>query len=145
MSGDSSLHDTLDLSAIRARLSRSRGRDYWRSLEEAAGSPAVQEMLQREFPSRASEWTDPVGRRQFLKLMGASLALTGVGACTRQPDERIVPYVRQPEEMVPGRPLFFATAMSLDGYATGLLVESHMGRPTKIEGNPDHQIGRAHV
>jgi len=138
MNGDLSIHNTLDLAAIRARLSRSRGRDYWRSLEEAADTPAVQEMLQREFPSRASEWTDPVGRRQFLTLMGASLALTGVGACTRQPEERIVPYVRQPEELVPGQPLFFATAMSLDGYASGLLVESHMGRPTKIEGNPDH-------
>ena len=74
----------------------------------------------------------------FLKLMGASLALAGVTGCTRQPDELIVPYVRQPEEVVPGKPLFFATAMSLGGVATGLLVESHEGRPTKIEGNPDH-------
>ena len=138
MNGDFPFHDALDLSAIRARLTQSRGREYWRSLEEAADSPAVQAMLQREFPSRASEWTDPVGRRQFLKLMAASLALAGVSACTRQPAERILPYVRQPEDMVPGRPLYFATAMTLDGYATGVLVESHMGRPTKIEGNPDH-------
>ena len=70
--------------------------------------------------------------------MGASLALAGVTACTRQPPEKIVPYVRQPEELVPGKPLFFATAMPLGGVATGLLVESHEGRPTKIEGNPDH-------
>ena len=70
--------------------------------------------------------------------MGASLALAGVTACTRQPAEKIVPYVRQPEEIVPGRPLFFATAMTLGGVATGLLVESHEGRPTKIEGNPQH-------
>ena len=70
--------------------------------------------------------------------MGASLALAGVTACTRQPPEKIVPYVRQPEEIVPGRPLFFATAMTLGGVATGLLVESHEGRPTKIEGNPQH-------
>ena len=70
--------------------------------------------------------------------MGASLALAGVTGCTRQPDELIVPYVRQPEDVVPGKPLFFATAMSLGGVATGLLVESHEGRPTKIEGNPDH-------
>ena len=138
MNGDIPLRDALDLSAIRARLTQSRGREYWRSLEEAADSPAVQEMLHREFPSQASEWTDPVGRREFLRLMGASLALAGVSACTRQPDERIVPYVRQPEDTVPGRPLFFATAMAMDGYATGVLVESHMGRPTKIEGNPDH-------
>ena len=70
--------------------------------------------------------------------MGASLALAGVTACTRQPAEKIVPYVRQPEELVPGKPLFFATAMTLGGVATGLLVESHEGRPTKIEGNPLH-------
>src|SRR5262245_5749404 len=70
--------------------------------------------------------------------MGASLALAGVTACTRQPEEKIVPYVQQPEEIVPGRPLFYATAMSLGGCATGLLVESHEGRPTKAEGNPDH-------
>ena len=70
--------------------------------------------------------------------MGASLALAGASACTRQPDELIVPYVRQPENVVPGRPLFFATAMPLGGSASGLLAESHEGRPTKIEGNPDH-------
>src|SRR4249919_993725 len=70
--------------------------------------------------------------------MGASLALAGVTACTRQPPEKIVPYVRQPEEIVPGKPLFYATAMPLGGVATGLLVKSHEGRPTKIEGNPVH-------
>jgi molybdopterin-containing oxidoreductase family iron-sulfur binding subunit len=74
--------------------------------------------------------------------MGASMALAGVTACTRQPAEKIVPYVRQPEEIIPGRPLFFATAMSLGGVATGLLVESHEGRPTKIEGNPLHPSSR---
>ena len=70
--------------------------------------------------------------------MGASLALAGVSACTKQPAEAIVPYVRAPEEIVPGKPLFFATAVTLGGYATGVLVESHEGRPTKIEGNPGH-------
>ena len=71
--------------------------------------------------------------------MSASLALAGVStACTVQPDELIVPYVRQPEEEIPGKPLFFATAMTLGGVATGLLIESHEGRPTKAEGNPDH-------
>ena len=128
----------LDLQAVRDRLGRARGREYWRSLEEAADSPAILEMLQREFPAAAAAWTAPVDRRQFLRLMGASLALAGLGACTRQPDEAIVPYVRRPEDIVPGRPLFYATAMELDGYATGLLVESHAGRPTKIEGNPAH-------
>ena len=70
--------------------------------------------------------------------MGASLALGGATACTRQPLEKIVPYVRQPEQIIPGKPLFFATALTLSGYATGVLAESHEGRPTKIEGNPDH-------
>src|SRR4029434_3805741 len=69
---------------------------------------------------------------------GASMALAGVSACTRQPEEAIVPYVRQPEELVPGKPLFYATAMPFAGSSVGLLVESHEGRPTKIEGNPDH-------
>src|SRR6478735_5544711 len=77
-------------------------------------------------------------RRDLFKFAGVSLALAGVTACTRQPTEKIVPYVRQPEEIVPGKPLFYATAMSVGGLATGLLVESHEGRPTKVEGNPLH-------
>jgi molybdopterin-containing oxidoreductase family iron-sulfur binding subunit len=79
---------------------------------------------------------DHFGRRNFLKLMGASLALAGLSGCAGQPAEKILPYVRQPEELVPGKPLFYASAMPLGGYATGVLVESHEGRPTKIEGNP---------
>jgi MoCo/4Fe-4S cofactor protein with predicted Tat translocation signal len=110
---------------------------FWRTLEERAGDPDFHERLHNEFPSLLPV-ADPVQRRSFLKFMGASLALAGVTACTRQPPERIVPYVRQPEEIVPGRPLFFATAMALGGVAAGLLVESHEGRPTKIEGNPLH-------
>jgi MoCo/4Fe-4S cofactor protein with predicted Tat translocation signal len=127
-----------DIQALRAKLQGTRGREYWRSLEAVAETPEFKEYLHREFPQNASEWLDPVGRRGFLKLMGASLALAGVTACTRQPDEMIVPYVRQPEELVPGKPLFFATAMPFAGSGVGLLVESHEGRPTKIEGNPDH-------
>jgi len=115
------------------------GRDgWWRTLEERADDPAFQEHLYNEFPSQIEAITDPVARRTFLKLMGASLALAGATACTRQPQEKIVPYVRQPEELIPGKPLFYATAMPLGGVATGLLVESHEGRPTKIEGNPLH-------
>ena len=131
-----------DLEGLRARLDATRGREYWRSLESLAETPEFKEFLHREFPQNASEWLDPVGRRGFLKLMGASLALAGVSACTRQPDEEIVPYVRQPEEEVPGKPLFFATAMPMSGAGIGLLVESHEGRPTKIEGNPDHPSSR---
>jgi molybdopterin-containing oxidoreductase family iron-sulfur binding subunit len=127
-----------DIQALRAKLQGTRGREYWRSLEAVAETPEFKEFLHREFPQNASEWLDPLGRRGFLKLMGASLALAGVSACTRQPDESIVPYVRQPEELVPGKPLFYATAMPFAGSGVGLLVESHEGRPTKIEGNPDH-------
>jgi len=134
-----STHQHLDLASIRARLDSSRGRDYWRSLEELASADGFEEMLQREFPRQASEWTaGPDGRRQFLKVMGASLALAGLSACTKQPTEAIVPYVRQPEEVIPGKPLFFATAIPQTGVAVGTLVESHLGRPTKIEGNPEH-------
>ena len=128
----------MDLQHIRTRLAGLEGRAYWRSLDELADTPEFNEYLHREFPSQASEFNDPAGRRQFLKLMGASLALAGVGACTRQPAEKIIPYVRQPEEIIPGRPLFYATAMTQGGYAHALLAENHMGRPTKIEGNPDH-------
>jgi MoCo/4Fe-4S cofactor protein with predicted Tat translocation signal len=127
-----------DIQTLRDKLEGTRGRDYWRSLEAVSETPEFKEFLHREFPQNASEWLDPVGRRSFLKLMSASLALAGVSACTRQPDEDIVPYVRQPEELVPGKPLFFATAMPFAGSGVGLLVESHEGRPTKIEGNPDH-------
>jgi molybdopterin-containing oxidoreductase family iron-sulfur binding subunit len=131
-----------DIEGLRVKLEGTRGREYWRSLESLAETPEFKEFLHREFPQNASEWLDPVGRRGFLKLMGASLALAGVSACTRQPDEEIVPYVRQPEEEVPGKPLFFATAMPMSGAGLGLLVESHEGRPTKVEGNPDHPSSR---
>src|SRR5882757_9231810 len=129
---------TLDLDAARHRIAGTKGPEYWRSLEELAGSPDFQEMLHREFPKGASEWLDSVSRRGFLKLMGSSMALAGMTACTKQPLEPIVPYVRQPEEVIPGRPLFYASAFTLGGYATPVLVESHMYRPTKIEGNDQH-------
>jgi molybdopterin-containing oxidoreductase family iron-sulfur binding subunit len=128
----------MDFAAIRSRLAGAEGRLYWRSLSELADTPDFRDYLHREFPEQASEWNDPKGRRNFLKLMSASLALAGVGACTRQPPENIVPYVRQPEDVVPGRPLFFASAIPFAGVARPVLVESHLGRPTKVEGNPEH-------
>src|SRR5688572_13835068 len=115
-----------------------RREGWWRTLDELAEDPAFLEQLYNEFPSQAEAISDPVQRRTFLKLMGASLALAGAGACTRQPLEKIVPYVRQPEDVIPGRPLYYATAMTVGGSSSGLIVESHEGRPTKIEGNPDH-------
>jgi molybdopterin-containing oxidoreductase family iron-sulfur binding subunit len=123
------------------------GKAFWRTLDELANDPSFVERLHNEFPSQVEAITDPTARRTFLKLMGASIALAGVTACTTQPDEAIVPYVRQPEGLVPGQPMFYATAMTLGGVATGLLVESHEGRPTKVEGNPQHpsSLGAADV
>jgi len=127
-----------DFQAFRRTLQDRSGKEYWRSLEELSDTEEFQQYLGNEFPSQAESWLDPVGRRTFMKLMGASLALAGVSACTVQPTENIVPYVRQPEEIVVGKPLFFATAMPFAGAATGLLVRSNEGRPTKIEGNTEH-------
>ncbi len=122
-------------------------KSQWRSLDELAGTPGFEEMLHREFPEAASEWADGASRRTFLKLMAASLALAGAAGCYYKPEEKIVPYVRQPEQMIPGRALYFATTATHGGYARGILVESHEGRPTKIEGNPDHpaSLGAADV
>jgi molybdopterin-containing oxidoreductase family iron-sulfur binding subunit len=140
----------LDLASVRARIEQATSHDaglaekektgpeYWRSLEELAGSEDFQQALHREFPKGASEWLDSVSRRGFLKVMGASLGLAGMTGCVRLPLEPIVPYVRQPEDVIPGRPMFYATAMTLGGYASPVLVESHLGRPTKIEGNDQH-------
>lgn len=113
---------------------------YWRSLEELAATPEFETWLHWEFPRGASEWTNELHRRDFLRLMGASLALAGLGACTKQPLEKIVPYVEQPEKVVPGKPLYFASATSLGGYGQGIVVTSNEGRPTKIEGNKDHPM-----
>ncbi len=114
------------------------GRTWWRSLEELDPA-ALEALLARQYPSQAAAWLDPLRRREFLKLMAASLALGGLTACTSQPPEKIVPYVKAPEDVVPGKPLFFATAVAHPGgIGTGVLVESHMGRPTKVEGNPEH-------
>ena len=130
--------DQRELLEVREKLAGVRGPEYWRSLEELAGREDFRRAVQREFSKGASEWLDPVSRRGFLKLMGASLALAGMTSCIRLPLEEIVPYVRQPDELVPGVPMFYATAMTLNGYAYPQLVTSHEGRPTKIEGNPQH-------
>ena len=129
----------LDLAAVRAKLQSKTGKHYWRTLEELAEDPKFEELLHREFPRQApSEWDDSVDRRDFLKLMGASLAFAGLSGCGRAPEQHIVPYVKQPDGLVLGKPQFYATAMPFGADAIGVLVESHEGRPTKIEGNPDH-------
>src|SRR5262249_43908439 len=107
------------MSITRKNLADDAAPRMWRSLDELAQTPAFEEMLHREFPDAASEWTDGTSRRTFLKLMAASLALAGLTSCTRKPEEKIVPYVRQPEELIPGKPLFFATAILWGGYARG--------------------------
>jgi MoCo/4Fe-4S cofactor protein with predicted Tat translocation signal len=129
---------SLDFTEFRKRVGDLRGKEYWRSLEELArDEDSFDEFFHQEFPQQAVALDKGVHRRDFMKLMGASVAMAGLAAC-KQPAESIVPYVRQPENTVPGQPIFFATAMTLGGYASGVLAESHMGRPTKIEGNPDH-------
>jgi MoCo/4Fe-4S cofactor protein with predicted Tat translocation signal len=129
-----------ELSELQDRLEGATGKKYWRSLDELANTPAFQELIHRKYPEQASEMPNALSRRQFLTLMGASLALAGVSGCSIRPAPSIKlrPYVRAPEEIIPGKPLFYATAMTLGGVGVGLLAESHLGRPTKIEGNPQH-------
>jgi MoCo/4Fe-4S cofactor protein with predicted Tat translocation signal len=127
-----------DWQAVREKLGNGDAPQYWRSLEELTSDPRVQEIIEREFlPDEPGRLT-PLSRRRFVQLMAASLALAGFTGCTRKPHETILPYSRAPENIVPGKPLYFATAMELAGSALGLLVETHEGRPTKIEGNPTH-------
>jgi MoCo/4Fe-4S cofactor protein with predicted Tat translocation signal len=126
------------LQELRERLAAGRGPAFWRTLEEAAESDDLREYIEQEFPGLSGQVPQGVNRRNLLKVMAASLAMAGAAACTKQPKELIVPYVRQPENVIPGLPLFYATAMPIAGYARGLVVESHLNRPTKVEGNPDH-------
>ena len=128
----------LNLTMVRQKLGAQQGKKYWRTLDELASDPHFDDMLHREYPRGAAEWDESVDRRDFLKLMGASLALAGMAGCGLPPEQHIIPYVKQPEGMVLGKALHFATVLPFGGDALGLLVESHEGRPTKIEGNPDH-------
>jgi len=128
----------LDLAAVRAKLHAKSGKQYWRTLDELADDPHFDELMHREFPRHASEWDESVDRRNFLKLMGASLAFAGLAGCKSNEQSEIIPYVKQPDGMVLGKPFYFATAMPFGADAIGVLVESHEGRPTNIAGNPDH-------
>ena len=136
----------LDLTQIRARLESQKGQAYWRSLEELAETPEFEEFLTKEFPRQAAPLESSLDRRGFMKLLGASLALAGLTSCVRPyQQDHFAPYVKAPEELVPDEPLYFASALTQGGYAQGVLVESYQGRPTKIEGNPDHpdSLGRS--
>jgi MoCo/4Fe-4S cofactor protein with predicted Tat translocation signal len=117
---------------------RQGGPRFWKSLEEWSQSSEFLPYLHREFPEYASEWDAGISRRRFLQLMGASFALAGLTACSRQPQEKIVSYVRRPEEIIPGRPVYYATTFPHRGYGKGVIVRTELGRPTHIEGNPDH-------
>ena len=134
----------LTLAEVRAKLDGKSGKRYWKSLDELADTPAFQEMMQEEFPRQAAagEWTDSVSRRGFMKVMGASFALAGLAGCTKQPDEPIFPYVKQPEDLVLGKPMFFATAHPFPTGAVPVLVKSDAFRPIKLEGNPEHPMSK---
>lgn len=111
--------------------------NYWKSLGELARNEEYEKYVEREFPENATELKDPVSRRSFLRVMGASIALAGFAAC-RRPVQKILPYSDQPEEIIPGNPLYYASAMPFQDALTGLVVENHEGRPQKIEGNELH-------
>jgi molybdopterin-containing oxidoreductase family iron-sulfur binding subunit len=122
------------------------GQAYWRSLDQLADSPEYRRFAEREFPALFEEITDPVSRRKFLGLMGATLALTGLAGC-RRPLALILPYAKMPEDLLPGVPQHYATVMPFRGVGEGILVRSNEGRPQKIDGNPQHpgSLGASHV
>lgn len=123
---------------MRDKILSQSGKDYWRSVDEFVDAPEFADFVKGEFPLQAENWDDSLSRRSFVKVMGASLALAGLSGCVIQPPEKIVPYVNPPEDALPGKPMFYATAMTLGGIATGLLAKSFDGRPVKVEGNPEH-------
>src|SRR5438093_9418701 len=115
------------------------GQKYWRSLDQLAETPEFRQWVEREFPAGASEFTDPVSRRHFVKIMSASFALAGFGlAGCRKPEDKILPFGKQPENYIHGVPRYYATAMPTRGSVIPLLVKSHERRPIKLEGNRDH-------
>ncbi|MGA8728484.1 MAG: TAT-variant-translocated molybdopterin oxidoreductase [Terracidiphilus sp.] len=128
----------ITLAEVRRELRGVKGKRYWQSIDELADTAEFQAAVEREFPSSAQEWVDPVSRRGFMKLMGASMALAGLAGCTKQPDEPIYPYVKAPEELVLGKPMYFATAHPFVTGAVPLLVKSDEFRPIKVDGNPEH-------
>ncbi len=123
---------------LKEKVLGQNGKEYWRSVEEFVDAPEFEEFVKHEYPAQAEEWDDSLSRRNFIKVMGASLAFAGLSGCVIQPAEQIVPYVTAPEGLVPGKPLYYSTAMTLGGVANGVLARSNEGRPTKLEGNPDH-------
>jgi molybdopterin-containing oxidoreductase family iron-sulfur binding subunit len=132
----------LTLAEVQARLAGKTGKRFWTSLDDLAETPGFDEMLREEFPRQASELTDGVSRRGFMKVMGASLALAGMTGCTKQPDEPIYPYVKAPEDLVLGKSMYFATAFPFPTGAVPVLVKTDAFRPIKVDGNPEHPMSR---
>jgi molybdopterin-containing oxidoreductase family iron-sulfur binding subunit len=132
----------ITLVQIRQQLKGVQGKRFWRSVDELANTPEFQAAVEREFPGSPHAWGDDVSRRGFLKFMGASVALAGLAGCTKQPDEQIYPYIKQPEDLVLGKPNYFATAHPFATGAVPLLVKSDEYRPIKIDGNPEHAYNR---
>ena len=130
--------EAMTLEQVRGKLSGVKGKRYWRSIDELADTAEFQAAVEKEFPGSAQEWVDPVSRRGFMKLMGASMALAGLAGCTKQPDEPIYPYVKAPEDLILGKPMYFATAHPFSTGAVPLLVKSDQFRPIKVDGNPEH-------
>ena len=128
----------IDIAMLRDAKSTGNTPRFWRSLDELADTPEFRDHAENEFPHGANDPDAKLDRRELLKVMAASAAFAGLTGCTKLPTQHIVPYVRQPEQIIPGKPLFYATAVTMGGVASGILVESHMARPTKVEGNPDH-------
>jgi MoCo/4Fe-4S cofactor protein with predicted Tat translocation signal len=128
----------MTLAQVREELKGTKGKKFWRSIDELANTDEFQAAVAREFPDAAPEWVDPVSRRGFLKLMSASMALAGLAGCTKQPDEPIYPYVKAPEDLVLGKPNYFATIHPLPTGGVPLLVKSDEYRPIKADGNPEH-------
>ena len=135
---ENSNNTPMTLVQVREQLKGVKGKRYWQSVDELAGTAEFQAAVEREFPSSAQEWVDPVSRRGFMKLMGASMALAGLAGCTKQPDEPIYPYVKAPEDLVLGKPMYFASAHPFVTGAVPLLVKSDQFRPIKVDGNPEH-------
>jgi molybdopterin-containing oxidoreductase family iron-sulfur binding subunit len=128
----------MTLAGVREKLANQKGKKFWRSVDELADSPDFAELVNEEFPSQASEWIDPVSRRSFLKVMGASMALAGLAGCTKQPDEPIYPYVTAPPDLTLGKPDYFASAFPFTTGAVPVLIKSSAYRPIKVDGNPEH-------
>src|SRR6202011_1450346 len=134
----------LTLAEVRAKLDGKTGRRFWKNLDELADKPEFQALMAEEFPRQAGagEWVDAVSRRGFLKVMGASLALAGLAGCTKQADEPIFPYIKQPEDLVLGKPMYFATAYPFPTGAIPVLIKSDSFRPIKVDGNPEHPMSK---